>query len=108
MCSLDTYNKRHRNVYGDNPPVVGWRKPKLLKYYAVSAKIKCESSSDNKSAPSGSRYQICPFIEETNTFQNKNKSEMFDIDAKFVLLLRNLALFKTWIKVKCWTLENEF
>ena len=66
---LLTPNKGQCKFFGENPPMVGWRKPKLLKYYIVSAKIKRESSSDNKSVPcSGPRCQICPFTEETNTF----------------------------------------
>ena len=75
-----TPKKEHRKVFGDKPPMIGWRKPKSLKDHLVSAKIKCEPSSGNKIAPCcRSRYQICPFIEETKTFQNKDKSETFDI-----------------------------
>ena len=60
--------------------MIGWRKRQSLKDSLVSAKIKCESSSDNNGALCcRSRCQICPFIEETNTFQNKDKSETFDI-----------------------------
>ena len=60
--------------------MVDWRKLKSLKDPLVSAKIKCESSSDYKSASCFKcRCQICPFIEEINTFQNKDKSETFDI-----------------------------
>ena len=77
---LLTPNKEHRKVFGDKPPMIGWRKPRSLKDNLVSAKVKCEPSSDNKSAPCcRSRCQICPFIEETKTFQNKDKSETFDI-----------------------------
>ena len=65
-----TPNKEHRKVFGDKPPVIGWRKPRSLKDHLVSAKAKCEPSSDNKSVPCcRSRCQICPFIEETQTFQ---------------------------------------
>ena len=75
-----TPNKEHRKVFQDKLPMIGWRKPKSLKDHLVSAKVKCEPSSDNKSAPCcTSRCQICPFIEETKTFQNKDKSETFDI-----------------------------
>ena len=63
-----------------------------------SAKIKCEPSSDSKSAPScTSRCQICPFIEETNTFQNKDKSETFDIKKGFWTVVP-IWLFK-WLSV---------
>ena len=41
----------------------------VSKQRSFSAQIKCEPSSDNKSTPCcKSRYQICPFIEETKTF----------------------------------------
>ena len=50
--------------------MIGGRKQKSFKDHLVSARIKCESSSDNKNAPCcKSRYQIYSFIEETNTFQ---------------------------------------
>ena len=48
---LLTPNKEHRKVFGDKPPMTGWRKPKSFKYHLASAKVKCEPSSDNKSAP---------------------------------------------------------
>ena len=64
-------------VFGDN---LGYGKPKSLKDHLVSAKTQCESPSDNKSAPCcRSKCQICPFIEETETFQNKDTSETLDI-----------------------------
>ena len=68
-CILLTSNKEHCKVFGDKPSMIGWRKSKLLKDHLITAKIKCESSSCNKSAPCcRSRCQICPFIEETNIF----------------------------------------
>ena len=79
-----TPNKEHRKVFGDKPPMIGWGKPKSLKDHLVSAKVKCEPSSDNKSAP------CC------------------GLDAKFVLLLRKLKLFKARIKAKHLTLEKGF
>ena len=73
-------NKKHSKVFRDKRPMTGWRKPKSLKDHLVSGKFKCESSSDNKSAPyCMSRCQICPFIEETKTFQKKGISKTFDI-----------------------------
>ena len=52
-------NKEHHKVFGNKPPMIGWRKHKSLKDHLVSAKIKCESSSDNKRAPCcRSRRQI--------------------------------------------------
>ena len=74
--------------------MIGWRKPKLLKYHLISAKFKCEPSSDNKSAPCcRSRRQICPFIEETSTFQNKDKSETFDIRKGMLNCSSNLVVY---------------
>ena len=73
-------NKKHRKVFGDKPPIIRWRKHKSVKDHLFSTKIKYKLSSENKRAPCcSSRCQICPFIEETKTFQNKNKSEIFDI-----------------------------
>ena len=73
-------NKEHCKVFGDKPPMIGWRKTKSLKEHIVSAKVKCEPSSDNKRVPCCmSRCQTCPFIEETKTFPNKDKKETFDI-----------------------------
>ena len=87
-------NKEHRKVFGDKPPMIGWRKPKSLKDHLVSAKVKCEPSSDNKSPPCcTSTYQICPFIEETKTFQNKDKSETFDIRKVILNCSSNLVVY---------------
>ena len=44
---LSTPNKKHRKVFRDKPPMIGWSKPKSLKDKLVGAKIKCEPSSDN-------------------------------------------------------------
>ena len=66
---LLTLEKEHSKTFGDKPPMTGCRKPKPLKDHLVSAKFKCEPSSDNKSAPyCRSRCQIFPFIAETKTF----------------------------------------
>ena len=60
--------------------MIGWRKLTSLKHHLVSAKIRCEPSSDNKMAPCcRSRCQICPSIEESKTFLNKDKSKTFDV-----------------------------
>ena len=91
---LLTPNEEHRKVFGDNSPMIGWRKPKSLKDHLVSAKIICESSSDNKNAPCR-RFgcQICTFIEETNTFQSKDKSETFDIRKETLNCSSNLVVY---------------
>ena len=89
-----TLNKEHRKVFGDKPPNIGWRKPRSLKDHLVSAKVKCEPSSDNKNAPCcRSRCQICPFIEKTKTFQNKDKSETFDIRKGILNCGSNLVVY---------------
>ena len=91
---LLTPNKEHLKVFGNKRPIIGLRKPKSLKDHLVSAKIKCEPSSDNKSAPCcSSRCQICPFIEERNTFQNKDKSERFDIRKGILNSSSNLFVY---------------
>ena len=73
MHILLTPNTKHRKVFGDKPTITGWRKPKSLKYHLVSGKIKCEPSSDNKSAPCcRSRCQIRPFIDEKTRTKVKN------------------------------------
>ena len=90
---LLTPNKEHRKVFGDKPPMIGWRKLISLKDNLVSAKVKREPSSDNKSAPCcRSRCQICPFIEETKTFQNKDKSEKVDIRKGILNCSTNLVV----------------
>ena len=81
---LLTPNKECSKVFGSKPTMTGWRKLESLKDHLVSVKIKCESSSDNKV------YLVV------------------GLDAKFVLLLRKLTLFKTRVKVKHLTLEKGF
>ena len=91
---LLTPNKEHRKVFGDKPPLIGWRKPKSLKDHLVCAKIKCEPSSDNKRAPCCRfRCQIFPFIEETKTFQNKDKSETFNIRKEILNCSTDLVVY---------------
>ena len=89
-----TPNKEHRKVFGDTAPMIGWRKPKSLKDILVSAKIKTEASLISKSAPCcRPRCQICPFIVETDTFQNKDKSEKFDIRTGILNCSSNLVVY---------------
>ena len=91
---LLTPSKEHHKVFGDKPPIIAWRKPKSLKDHLFSAKIICELSSDNKSAPCcRSRCQICHFIEEINIFQNKDKSETFDIRKGILNCSTNLVVY---------------
>ena len=65
--------------------MIGWGKPKSFEGHLVS---------DNKGAPcSRSRCQICPFIEETKAFQNKDKSETFDIRKVILNCITNLVVY---------------
>ena len=64
--------------------MIGWRKPKALKGHLLDAKIKRESSSDNKSA------------------------SCLDLNAKFVLSLRKLTFSKIRIKARHLTLGKGF
>ena len=45
-----------------------------------------------------SRCQMCPFIEETNTFQNKDKNETFDIRKCILSRSSNLIVYLTECK----------
>ena len=66
---LLTLSKQHCKVFGDKFRMLDCRKLKSLEDHRGSAKIKCKSV--NKRAPyCRSKCQVCPFIEETNTFQN--------------------------------------
>ena len=76
-------NKEHRKVFGDNPPMIGWRKPKSLKDHLV---LKLN----------------------VNHHQVIKLGLAVGLDATFFRLLRKLTLFKTRIKVKRLKLENEF
>ena len=74
--------------------MTGCRKPKSLKDYVVGSEFKCEPFSDNKSAPCcRSRCQIFPFTAETKTFQNKDKSETFDIRKGILNCGTNLVVY---------------
>ena len=88
-------NKEHRKVFGDNPPMIGWRKPKSLKdHLLIIANIKCKLSSDNPITPCcKSRCQLCLFIKEINTFQNKDKSKTFDIRKGVLNYSSNLVVY---------------
>ena len=78
-----TPNKEHRKVFGDKPPMIGWRKPKSLKDHLV---LKLN----------------------VNHLQIIKVRLVVGLDAKSVLLLRKLKFFKTRIKVKHLTLEKGF
>ena len=73
---LLTPKKEHRKVFGGKPPMIGWRKPKSLKTTKLALKL------------------------NVNHFQVIKVCLVVGLDAKFVLLLGKLKLFKTRIKVK--------
>ena len=61
---------------------------------SLSTKFKCEPSSDNKSALCCRfRCQICLFTEENKIFQNKDKSETFDIRKEILNCSTNLVVY---------------
>ena len=80
---LLTPSKEHRKVFGDKPPMIGWRKPKSLKDHLV---LKLN----------------------VNHLRIIKVRLVVGLDAKFVLLLRKLKLFKIKIKAKHLTLEKGF
>ena len=75
---LLTPNKEHRKVFGDSTPMIDWRKPKSHKDHLLKLNF--------------------------NHLQIIKVRLVLGLDAKFVLLLKKLTLFKTRIKVKCLTL----
>ena len=73
------------------------------KQRSFSAKIKCEPSSDSKSVPCcRSRCQICPFIEETKTLLNKDKSKRFYIKKGFYIKKRFTGLNVDRVLSRMW------
>ena len=85
--------------------MIGWKKPKSFKDHLLSSKTKCESSSHNNSALCcRSRCQVCPFIEETKTFQNKGKSETFDIRKRVSNCSTDFVVYL----IECKSCSNQF
>ena len=80
---LLTPNKEHHKVFGDKPHMIGCKKPKSLKDHLV---LKLN----------------------VNHLQIIKVHLVVGLDAKFVLLLRKLKLFKTRIKAKHLKLEKRF
>ena len=67
---LLTPNEEHEAVFGEKPPMTGWRKARTLKDYLVRAKINNNDIKECKSARcNGKRYQVCQYIEETCEFE---------------------------------------
>ena len=58
--------------------------PNHFKYHVVGIIIKCAPCC---------RSRICPFIEESNTFENKDKSETFDIRKEILNCSSSLVVY---------------
>ena len=77
-----------KNIESCDLRMIGWRKPKSIKDHLLSAKIECESSSDNKRAPCcRSRGQFCSFLEE------RTKSETFGIRKVILNCSSNMVVY---------------
>ena len=68
---LLTPNEEHKTVFGEKPPMIGWRKARTLKVYLVRAKINNNDTKESKSTRCNSkRCQVCQYIEETCEFED--------------------------------------
>ena len=68
---LLTSNKEHKTVFGEKPPMIGWRKARTLKDYLFRSKTNNKDPKESKSVESnGKRCQLCQYIEETCEFEN--------------------------------------
>ena len=65
-----TPNEEHKTVFGEKPPITGWRKARTLKNYLVRAKINNDDTKESKIARcNGKRCQVCQYIEERCEFE---------------------------------------
>ena len=79
---LLTPNLEHRNVFGNTPPMIGWRKARTLKDHLVRAKITSRVTTCSKSVPCGSKIcQVCSFINGESVFSDSENKYSFDIRA---------------------------
>ena len=76
---LLTPNEEHKTVFGEKPPMIGWRKARTLKDYLVRAKINNNDTKESKSTRcNGKRCQVCQYIEETCEFEDADGNK-YDI-----------------------------
>ena len=74
---LLTPDAQHRKVFPE-VPVVGFKRGKSLKYLLVRTKVPVEKEVDGKSCGcQGKRCELCTFLEEKNTFTNKEGSDTY-------------------------------
>ena len=70
---------QHRKVF-PGLPIVGFKRGKSLKDLLVRAKVPVEKETDGKSCCChGKRCKLCTFLEEKNTFTNKEGSDTYKI-----------------------------
>ena len=77
---LRGYNEEHKNVFKDLPRVT-YRRAKNIKDSLVRATLPNLSKDVDAGSMkcNGKRCQICPMINETNTFSNRNGTRTYDI-----------------------------
>ena len=76
---LLTPDAQHRKVFPE-VPVVGFKRGKSLKDLLIRAKVPVETETDGKSCGcQGTRCEVCTFLEEKNTFTNKEGSDTYKI-----------------------------
>ena len=64
-------NEERKTLFGDKPPMTGWRKIRFLKYYLVRANMTNRDTEESKSARcNGKCCQVCQCIEETCEFED--------------------------------------
>ena len=76
---LLTSNAHHRKVFPE-VPIVGFKRGKSLKDLLVRAKVSVEKETDGKSCGCQEKHcELCNFLEEKNTFINKEGSDTYKI-----------------------------
>ena len=70
---------QHRQVFRD-VPILGFKRGESLKHILVRANVPVEKETDGKSCGChGKRCEVCAFLEEKNTFTNKEGSDTYKI-----------------------------
>ena len=74
-----TPDAQNRKVFAD-VSIVGFKRGKNLKDLLVRAKVSVEKESDGKTCGcQGKSCEVCTFLEEKNTFTNKEGSDEHNI-----------------------------
>ena len=91
---LLTPNEEHKAVFGEKPPMIGWRKARTLKDYLVRAKINNNGSKESKSARcNGKRCQVCHCIEETCEVEDADGNK-YDIQKGVINCNADFTVYK--------------